>query len=102
MKIHEYQAKSVLARFGVPVPRGEVAFSAAEAAEIARRLGATRYVNAPGGRRLYEPERFAAAGIELRFLDSYPGPSSSILHRILEEDRQSLSDDILAASVTSR
>ena len=39
MKIHEYQAKSVLARFGVPVPRGEVAFSAAEAGEIARRLG---------------------------------------------------------------
>ena len=70
--------------------------------EIARRLGATRYVNAPGGRRLYEPERFAAAGIELRFLDPYPGPSSSILQRILEEDRQSLSEDILAASVTSR
>ena len=39
MKIHEYQAKSVLARFGVPVPRGEVAFSAAEVGEIARRLG---------------------------------------------------------------
>ena len=39
MKIHEYQAKSVLARFGVPVPRGEVAFTPAEAAEIARRLG---------------------------------------------------------------
>ena len=38
MKIHEYQAKSVLARFGVPVPRGEVAFSAVEAGEIARRL----------------------------------------------------------------
>ena len=39
MKIHEYQAKSVLARFGVPVPRGEVAFSAAEVGEIARHLG---------------------------------------------------------------
>jgi hypothetical protein len=70
--------------------------------EIAQRLGATRYINAPGGRALYDPERFAAAGIELRFLGHYPGPSSSILHRILEEDRQSLSDDILAASGTSR
>jgi succinyl-CoA synthetase beta subunit len=39
LKIHEYQAKSVLARYGVPVPRGEVAFSPGEAAEIARRLG---------------------------------------------------------------
>ena len=39
MKIHEYQAKAILARHGVPVPRGEVAFNAAEAGEIARRLG---------------------------------------------------------------
>jgi len=38
MKIHEYQAKAILARHGVPVPRGEVAFTASEAAEIARRL----------------------------------------------------------------
>ncbi len=39
MKIHEYQAKAILARHGVPVPRGEVAFNAAEAHEIAQRLG---------------------------------------------------------------
>src|SRR5262245_57736994 len=39
MKIHEYQAKAILARHGVPVPRGEVAFTPGEAAEIARRLG---------------------------------------------------------------
>jgi len=39
MKIHEYQAKAILARHGVPVPRGEVAFSAQEVSDIARRLG---------------------------------------------------------------
>ena len=39
MKIHEYQAKAILARHGVPVPRGEVAINAIEAGEIARRLG---------------------------------------------------------------
>jgi succinyl-CoA synthetase beta subunit len=39
MKIHEYQAKAILAKHGVAVPRGEVAFSAHEAGEIARRLG---------------------------------------------------------------
>ena len=39
MKIHEYQAKGLLARYHVPVPRGEVAFNAQEAGEIARRLG---------------------------------------------------------------
>src|SRR5215475_15261129 len=39
MKIHEYQAKAVLAKHGVPVPRGETTTSASEAAAIARRLG---------------------------------------------------------------
>ena len=39
MKIHEYQAKEVLARFGVPVPRFHVAATPDEADEGARELG---------------------------------------------------------------
>ena len=39
MKIHEFQAKSILAKYGVPVPRGEVVQSAADAAQVATRLG---------------------------------------------------------------
>jgi len=39
MKIHEYQAKAILARYGVPTPRGEVAFKRDEARAIAERLG---------------------------------------------------------------
>jgi succinyl-CoA synthetase beta subunit len=39
VKIHEYQGKAILAHYGVPVPRGEVAFTAQEAGEIAKRLG---------------------------------------------------------------
>ena len=39
MKIHEYQGKAILAPFGVPVPRGEMTTSAAEAGAIARKLG---------------------------------------------------------------
>jgi succinyl-CoA synthetase beta subunit len=39
MKIHEYQAKAILARYGVPVPRGEVATDAAAAKAIAEKLG---------------------------------------------------------------
>lgn len=39
MKIHEYQAKTLLARYGVPVPEGEVVQTAAEAEQVARRLG---------------------------------------------------------------
>ncbi len=39
MKIHEYQAKAILTRYGVPTPRGEVAFKRDEARAIAERLG---------------------------------------------------------------
>jgi succinyl-CoA synthetase beta subunit len=39
MKIHEYQAKAILARFGVPVPRGEVVEKKDEARAVAQRLG---------------------------------------------------------------
>ena len=39
MKIHEYQAKAILARHGVPVPQGEVVLSSTEAREAAKRLG---------------------------------------------------------------
>ncbi|MDC3979586.1 ADP-forming succinate--CoA ligase subunit beta [Polyangium jinanense] len=38
MKIHEYQAKQIFARYGIPVPKGEPAFSVAEAEAAAQRL----------------------------------------------------------------
>ncbi len=44
MNIHEYQAKQVLAGFGVPVPRGGVAFTVDEAAKIAEDLGGPIWV----------------------------------------------------------
>ena len=39
MKIHEYQAKAILAKFGVPVPRGEVISKKEDARAVAERLG---------------------------------------------------------------
>jgi hypothetical protein len=69
--------------------------------EIARRLRATRYVNSPGGREMYQSARFEEAGLELRFLESYEGPKASIAQRILEEDRQALSHDIFSSSATT-
>ena len=44
MNIHEYQAKTVLGEFGVPVPRGYPAFSVDEAISGARQLGGPVYV----------------------------------------------------------
>ena len=38
MKIHEYQAKQILAKYGVPVPRGSVAYSVDEATQVAEDL----------------------------------------------------------------
>ncbi|NIQ00590.1 MAG: succinate--CoA ligase subunit beta, partial [Nitrospinaceae bacterium] len=39
MKIHEYQAKELLAKHGVPVPQGMVIQDSSEAADVARKLG---------------------------------------------------------------
>jgi len=44
MNIHEHQAKSLLAKFGVPVPRGYVAYSIAESISAAERLDGSVYV----------------------------------------------------------
>jgi len=44
MKIHEYQGKELLARFGIAVPRGYPAFSVREATEAAQRLGGSLWV----------------------------------------------------------
>ena len=39
MKLHEYQAKQIFARYGIPIPRGRVTNTAAEAKQIAEELG---------------------------------------------------------------
>ena len=44
MNIHEYQAKQLLSRFGVAVPRGKVAYTAAEAVDAANELGGPVWV----------------------------------------------------------
>jgi hypothetical protein len=66
--------------------------------EIARRLGAKRYVNASGGQSLYDRAAFEAAGIELRFLNPYAGPNWSVLWRLASEDAATLSEDIHAST----
>jgi succinyl-CoA synthetase beta subunit len=53
MKIHEYQAKTILAKYNVPVPRGEVAFTVAEAEAAAKKIGGSVVIKAQihaGGR----------------------------------------------------
>ena len=38
MKVHEYQAKEIFSKYGIPVPRGNVAFTVDEAASLAENL----------------------------------------------------------------
>src|SRR3972149_5614194 len=44
MNLHEYQAKALLAEYGVPVPAGKPAFSVNEALEVADELGGDNWV----------------------------------------------------------
>ena len=48
--------------------------------EIVRLLGGTHYVNAPGGRDLYDAAEFERRGIELRFLPPFAGRTNSMLY----------------------
>ena len=62
MDIHEYQAKEILARFGVPVPRGGLAYSPEQAAYRARELGGAAWVVKA---QVHAGGRGAAGGVKL-------------------------------------
>ena len=60
MKIHEYQAKDILARYGIPIQPGRVAFAPEEAEEIAREIGGPVVIKA----QVYVGGRGKAGGIQ--------------------------------------
>jgi len=60
LKIHEYQAKALLAQYGIPVPRGRVASTPAEAREIAAEIGCKVVIKA----QVYAGGRGKAGGIK--------------------------------------
>ena len=99
MKVHEYQAKSILARYGVAVPRGEVTDSPAEAREIAHRLGGRCVVKAQihaggrgkgGGVKLAkDPEEayaLAKSIIGMTLVTAQTGPSGRVVRKVLIEE----------------
>lgn len=63
--------------------------------EIAKRMNARHYINAPGGRDLYEATAFEAAGLSLGFLADYAGSYQSILQRLLNESTASVAQEIM-------
>jgi len=99
LKIHEYQAKQILQRFGVVVPRGEVAFSPNEAAGIALRLGGRCVLKAQihaGGRGkgggvkvaagAEEAEALAAKMIGMTLVTPQTGVQGRKVRRLLVEE----------------
>jgi hypothetical protein len=63
---------------------------------ILSELGAREYVNAPGGRELYDGETFRSAGVRLLFLAPYQGGFGSILERLAFEDCAALRAELQA------
>ena len=65
--------------------------------EICRRLGASRYLNSPGGRALYQEEVFGQAGIELAFLPEFVSNKWSLAYRLLSESGAELTQAMAGA-----
>src|SRR5262249_24702000 len=99
MKIHEYQAKAILAQHNVPVPRGEVAFTVEEAETAANNIGGSVVVKAQihaGGRGKGGGVKVAknaaeALGIAGKILGMIlvtrqAGPEGRVVQRLLIEE----------------
>src|ERR1700751_5760222 len=81
MNIHEYQAKELLAKFGVAVPRGGVAYTAAEAVEAARRLGGSVWAVKA---QIHAGGRGKAGGVKLtRSVDDVRKATEGLLGKVL-------------------
>ncbi len=107
MKVHEYQAKSILARYGVPVPRGGVASTPAEALEIARdlsgravikaqvhaggrgRAGGVKVVNTP-----QEAEQAAASLLGKLLVTAQTGPQGAPVGKVLVEEAAEVTKEL--------
>ena len=107
MKLHEYQAKELLARHGVAVPRGRVASTAADAGRVAADLGGPVVVKAQahtgargkaGGIRLTaDPAAAQAAAGELlgsRLVTDQTGPAGLPVAAVLVEERVAIAREL--------
>ena len=106
----------MLARFGVPVPRGEVAFSAAEAGEIARRLGGSISVvkaqihaggrGKGGGVKLAkspeEAEQLAKSMLGMTLVTHQTGPEGRKVGRVLVEEGLQIERELYLSILVDR
>ena len=115
MKIHEYQAKGVLAEYGVPVPRGEVVRTVEEAEAAARSIGGPVVVKAQihaggrgkgGGVKLAkdaaEAVEIARKMIGMRLVTHQTGPEGRIVQRVLIEQTLPIERELYLGVVLDR
>jgi succinyl-CoA synthetase beta subunit len=115
MKIHEYQAKAILAQHNVPVPRGEVAYTAEEAEEAAKRIGGSVVVKAQihaGGRgkgggvkvakNAAEAGEIARKMIGMRLVTHQTGPEGRRVERLLVEETLPIGRELYLGVVLDR
>lgn len=107
MKIHEYQAKEILAKYGVPVPRGGVASTPAEAGKIAAELGGVVVIKAQvyaGGRGKgggiktaqtpAEAEKLASQIIGMRLVTHQTSTEGVPVDKVLVEDEGAIAREL--------
>ncbi len=119
MKIHEYQAKDILAKYGVAVPRGEVANTLDEALEVARRLftnGAKGVVvkaqihaggRGKGGgvkvaKNFTEAEDYAKSILGMQLITHQTGPQGQKVQRLLIEETAQIDRELYLGIVLDR
>ena len=116
MDIHEYQAKEILARFGVPVPKGALAYSPEQAAYRAREIGGKLWVvkaqvhtggrGKAGGVKLCrsEDEVMEAADDLLgkKLVTHQSGPAGKIVYRLYVEGGVAIAKELYLGFVLDR
>jgi len=115
MRIHEYQAKRLLAGSGVPVPRGESVTTAAEARAAAEAIGGPVIVKAQihaGGRgraggilRAASPAEAAAAAAGLLgrpLITEQTGPAGRVVRHVLVEEAVAIGRELYVGLALSR
>lgn len=116
MNIHEYQAKQVLGKYNVPVPRGQVAYTSKEAVAAAQGLGGKLWVVKAqihaGGRgkaggvklakSLEEVESLSHNMLGMTLVTHQTGPEGKVVKRVYIEEGTSISKELYLSLVVDR
>ena len=116
MKIHEYQGKDIFKSNGVPVPKGQPAFSPKEAIEVAKQIGGNKWVikaqihaggRGKGGgikiaKSLKEVEDFSTLLLGKKLITHQTGPEGKEVNRLLIEEGIDIKRELYTSIVLDR